>query len=38
VDDGIRVLGTILNGWEPKNKTTYGYGYGYGYGYSKKKS
>jgi capsular exopolysaccharide synthesis family protein len=31
VDDGIRVLGTILNGWEPKAKSRYGYGYGYGY-------
>src|SRR5205085_12614766 len=31
VDDGIRVLGTILNGWEPKVKAKYGYGYGYGY-------
>lgn len=30
-DDGIRVLGTILNGWEPKVKAKYGYGYGYGY-------
>jgi polysaccharide biosynthesis transport protein len=35
-DDGIRVLGTILNGWEPKVKAKYGYGYGYGYGYTKK--
>ncbi len=24
VDDGIRVLGTILNGWEPKSKTKHG--------------
>jgi polysaccharide biosynthesis transport protein len=31
VDDGIRVLGTILNAWEPKNKVRYGYNYGYGY-------
>jgi succinoglycan biosynthesis transport protein ExoP len=31
VDDGIRVLGTILNAWEPKTKSRYGYGYGYGY-------
>ncbi len=31
VDDGIRVLGTILNAWEPKNKARYGYSYGYGY-------
>lgn len=40
VDDGIRVLGTILNGWEPKGKGNYayGYGYGYGYGYTRKKS
>ena len=30
-DDGIRVLGTILNAWEPKNKARYGYSYGYGY-------
>ena len=38
VDDGIRVLGTILNGWEPKSKAKYGYGYGhYGYrSYTKK--
>lgn len=36
VDDGIRVLGTILNGWEPKVKAKYGFGYGYGYGYAKK--
>lgn len=38
VDDGIRVLGTILNGWEPKGKGNYGYGYakGYGYGYTRK--
>jgi capsular exopolysaccharide synthesis family protein len=34
-EDGIRVLGTILNGWEPKDKARYGYGYGYGYGYRK---
>jgi receptor protein-tyrosine kinase len=33
VDDGIRVLGTILNGWEPKSKAKYGYGYGHHYGY-----
>jgi len=38
VDDGIRVLGTILNAWEPKGKGNYGYGYGYGYGYTRKKS
>ncbi len=25
VDDGIRVLGTILNGWDLKSKTRYGY-------------
>jgi receptor protein-tyrosine kinase len=31
VDDNIRVLGTILNAWEPKAKSRYGYGYGYGY-------
>jgi capsular exopolysaccharide synthesis family protein len=31
VDDNIRVLGTILNAWEPKSKSRYGYGYGYGY-------
>jgi len=31
VDDNIRVLGTILNAWEPKSKARYGYGYGYGY-------
>ncbi len=30
-DDGIKILGTILNGWEPKAKAKYGYGYGYGY-------
>jgi succinoglycan biosynthesis transport protein ExoP len=38
VDDGIRVLGTILNGWEPKSKAKYGYGYGrHGYrSYSRK--
>jgi polysaccharide biosynthesis transport protein len=35
VDDGIKVLGTILNGWEPKAKAKYGYGYGYGYTASK---
>jgi capsular exopolysaccharide synthesis family protein len=34
VDDGIRVLGTILNGWEPKTKSRYGYNYAYGYGYT----
>jgi len=33
VDDGIRVLGTILNAWEPKSKSRYGYHY-YGYGYT----
>ena len=37
VDDGIRVLGTILNAWEPKGKSSYGYGYGYGY-YARKRS
>jgi receptor protein-tyrosine kinase len=31
-DDGITVLGTILNGCEPKGLERYGYGYGYGYG------
>jgi capsular exopolysaccharide synthesis family protein len=41
VDDGIRVLGTILNAWEPKGKSNaygYGYGYGYKYGYTRRKS
>ena len=31
VDDRIPVLGTILNGWDPKSKTRYGY---YVYPYS----
>jgi succinoglycan biosynthesis transport protein ExoP len=26
VDDGTRVLGTILNGWDPKTDARYGYG------------
>lgn len=29
VDDRIPVLGTILNGWDPKAKTRYGYYYAY---------
>jgi capsular exopolysaccharide synthesis family protein len=31
-EDGTRVLGSILNRWDPKNtrRGTYGYGYGYG--------
>ncbi len=31
VEDGTRVLGTVLNGWDPKTKGRYGYGYGYDY-------
>ena len=31
-EDGTVVLGTVLNGWDPK-KTVGGY-YGYGYGYN----
>jgi capsular exopolysaccharide synthesis family protein len=31
LDDGIPVLGTILNGWDPKAKARHGYGYGYPY-------
>ncbi len=39
VDDGIRVLGTILNAWEPKGKARYGYGYSDGYyGYRRHRS
>jgi polysaccharide biosynthesis transport protein len=30
-EDGTRILGTILNDWNPKLATGYGYGYGYGY-------
>jgi Mrp family chromosome partitioning ATPase len=35
--DRIRVLGTILNDWNPRRSSHgyYGYGYGYGYGYQK---
>jgi receptor protein-tyrosine kinase len=32
VDAGVPMLGTILNGCEPKKLQRYGYGYGYGYG------
>jgi Mrp family chromosome partitioning ATPase len=28
-EDGTKVLGTILNDWNPKRHTGYGYGYGY---------
>ena len=31
-EDGTRVLGFVLNRWDPKNNPTYGYGkYEYGY-------
>ncbi|MBI3668687.1 MAG: polysaccharide biosynthesis tyrosine autokinase [Acidobacteria bacterium] len=33
VEDGTRILGTVLNSWDPRK--TPGHGYGYGYGYSK---
>jgi capsular exopolysaccharide synthesis family protein len=31
-EDGTRVLGSILNRWDPKNTRSGAYGYGYGYG------
>jgi polysaccharide biosynthesis transport protein len=31
-EDGIPVLGTILNAWDTKQSGGYGYGYGYNYG------
>jgi len=31
--DGTRVLGTILNQWDPRKTNDYGHGYGYGYSY-----
>jgi capsular exopolysaccharide synthesis family protein len=30
-EDGTKVLGTILNYWDPRKTAGYGYGYGYGY-------
>lgn len=34
-DDGTKVLGTVLNDWNPKAAAGYGYGYRYGYHYKK---
>ena len=30
-EDGTRVLGTILNQWDPRKTNKYSYGYGYKY-------
>ncbi|MEZ5353290.1 MAG: polysaccharide biosynthesis tyrosine autokinase [Bryobacteraceae bacterium] len=35
VDDGIHILGTVLNGWNPKDKNRYGY---YRYNYTSENS
>jgi receptor protein-tyrosine kinase len=31
MEDGTRVLGTVLNEWDPRKTKDGGYGYGYGY-------
>jgi hypothetical protein len=33
-EDGTRVLGTILNQWDPRETNSYSYGRSYSYSYS----
>ena len=33
-EDGTRILGTVLNSWDPRKTPGRTYGYGYGYGQS----